>query len=246
MNLKVIGSSSSGNSYILENQSEALIIELGVAFDKVLKALDYNTQKVKCGLISHSHADHCKYVHKALAHGIDILASKGTLMELGISNHYRTMRMKPTAKYDAGGFTIKPFKINHDTAEPFGFLIHHKECGNVVFITDTYYVDYTFAGLNQIIIEANYDENIIADALIEGRTQAFIRNRVIGSHMSLQTCKEFLQANDLSQVNNVVLIHLSDSHSDAAMFKLEIETLTGKTVSVADKGMAIEFNINPF
>jgi ribonuclease BN (tRNA processing enzyme) len=58
--------------------------------------------------------------------------------------------------------------------------------------------------------------------------------------MSLETCKEFLQANDLSQVKDIALIHLSDSNSDAERFKREDEGLTGKPTYIASKGLEIE------
>ena len=45
MELKVLGSSSSGNCYILDNGSEALIIEAGIRFMEVKKALDFNISK---------------------------------------------------------------------------------------------------------------------------------------------------------------------------------------------------------
>jgi uncharacterized surface protein with fasciclin (FAS1) repeats len=64
--------------------------------------------------------------------------------------------------------------------------------------------------------------------------------------MSLDTCKRTLKANDLSQVNNIVLIHLSDGNSDAARFKREVQEVTGKTVWIADAGMEIPFNRTPF
>ena len=43
MVLKVLGSGSSGNCYILESDTEALIIEAGVPFLDVKKALDFPT-----------------------------------------------------------------------------------------------------------------------------------------------------------------------------------------------------------
>ena len=74
----------------------------------------------------------------------------------------------------------------------------------------------------------------------------FVRDRVIQSHMSLKTCKEFLAANDLTKVNNIVLIHLSDPNSDAKRFINEVEQQTGKNVFVAEKGMIIDINLTPF
>jgi len=64
--------------------------------------------------------------------------------------------------------------------------------------------------------------------------------------MSLNTCKETLLANDLSQVQKIVLIHLSDSNSDERKFKKVIEEATGKIVYVANNNQILEFNKNPF
>lgn len=47
MRLKVLGSGSSGNCYILENENEALIIEAGLPFMEVKKALDFNVMKLR-------------------------------------------------------------------------------------------------------------------------------------------------------------------------------------------------------
>ena len=64
--------------------------------------------------------------------------------------------------------------------------------------------------------------------------------------MHLDTCKGLLLANDLSQVNNIVLIHLSDSNSDEMRFQKEIAAATGKLVPVAVAGLEIEFNKTPY
>ena len=58
MKLKVLGSSSSGNCYILESDTEALIIEAGLPFMEVKKALNFNVRKIVGVVVSHSHGDH--------------------------------------------------------------------------------------------------------------------------------------------------------------------------------------------
>ncbi len=55
-----------------------------------------------------------------------------------------------------------------------------------------------------------------------------------------------LKANDLRQVNNIVLIHLSDSNSDEKQFVKEITELTYKNVCAAVNGMEIDFKKTPF
>lgn len=246
MVLKVIGSSSAGNAYILENNSTALLIECGVRFDLIKKALRFNIRKPIGCLISHEHKDHCKYVNDVMAAGINVYATEKTFKAMAINtNHYRAGIVKDGRKLTLGEFTVLPFNIIHDAAEPVGFMIKHAETGNVLFLTDSIYAPYKFRNLHNVIVEANYCQTIIDNKMAEGANK-FVRDRVIQSHLSIQTCKELLQANDLSQVNNIVLIHLSDNNSDAARFKREVQEVTGKTVHIADAGMEIPFNRTPF
>lgn len=55
MILKCLGSSSSGNCYVLDSGKEALIIEAGIDFKSVKVALDFNIRKIVGVVISHSH-----------------------------------------------------------------------------------------------------------------------------------------------------------------------------------------------
>lgn len=141
-----------------------------------------------------------------------------------------------------GDWKIKTFELKHDVPCK-GFYINHPDSGNVLFITDSYYVPQTFSGINHILCEVNYSEDIL-----NSRTDLHpsVRNRVIQSHMSLETFKEFLGANDLSKVRNIVLLHLSSGNSDSRLFQKEIEQQTGKDVFVADSGMSINLDLNPF
>jgi len=245
MNLKVINSNSQGNCYILGNNEETLLIECGVKFPLIQKALNFELSKVVACIISHDHKDHCVSAENLVKNGIDIYSSEGTINAIGLK-HHRQFPVKPLKKFKVGGFTILPFDVKHDAAEPFGFLINHKECGNVLFITDSYYSPYKFKNLNQIIVEANYSQEIIDKKMEKGHVDSFIRNRVLESHLSFENCKELLRVNDLTKVNNIVLIHLSDSNSNEYQFKKEIQEMTGKTVNVARPDMNINFNINPF
>ena len=149
-------------------------------------------------------------------------------------------------KVKLGNFTILPFDVKHDCNEALGFLIHHPETGNVLFVTDSYYVPYTFANLSNILIEANYRMDLLEKNIAAGRIPARLRDRTLQSHMSLETCKEALLANDLSKVNNIILIHLSDGNSNAEEFEQDISQATCKTVSIAEKGLKIKIDKQPF
>lgn len=56
MVLSVISSGSEANGYIIQNKSEALIIECGCKLVDVKKTLGWNVRKVVGCLISHEHS----------------------------------------------------------------------------------------------------------------------------------------------------------------------------------------------
>lgn len=247
MQLHIINSNSSGNAYILENNQESLLIECGVRFPRIQQAYHFNPKKIVGCLVSHEHMDHCFAVKEIMGAGIMVYASPGTHEAMGTTGHHRAYVLLSGQMIEIGGFRVLGFEIKHDAAQPYGFLIWHKDSGLTLFLTDSYYSEYTFPGLNNIIIEANYCQKILDKRVKDGFNPKFLRDRVITSHMSLSTCKDLLKANDLSAVNNIVLIHLSDGNSDAMRFKDEVEEATGKNVYVADAGMTIEkFNKQPF
>lgn len=240
MKLKVLGSSSSGNCYILENEKEALIIELGLPFSQIKKGLDFKLDKVVGALVTHEHGDHAKSVKDAIKSGIDVYTSQGTIDKLGENRRLKPLSNKVMVKI--GGFSIIPFDVKHDCAEPLGFFINHEETGKFFFATDTQYLPSKFSGLNNVMIECNYALDILDDNVSSKKVHKYLRDRVIKSHMSLNTCIEALQANDIKNVNNVILMHLSSSNSDPTRFKNEVEAAIGHNVTIAKKGLEIDFN----
>lgn len=250
MRLKIINSNSRGNAYLLESHDDILLIECGVRFQRIKEALNFDLSRLVGCIITHSHGDHCCGVKDLTYAGIPVYATEGTceeLLEKWNPNPHRIRSRHMAVPFNLGNFRIIPFKTVHDTKEPCGFLIHHPECGVTLFLTDTVYSPFSFRGLNNIIVEANYCENILEARRQTGETIEMLRDRVIQSHMSLQNCLDLLRANDLSQVNNIVLIHLSDSHSHADKFRKEVAELSGKTVWIAEAGMQIDqFNKTPF
>lgn len=238
MVLKVLGSSSSGNCYILENKQEALIIEAGVKFIEVKKALDFDIRKVVGCLITHQHNDHAKYIKNMVDSGFPTLALPEVWTAKGVSDS-RALCIEGGKGYRFGGFKVLPFTACHDVP-CVGYLIEHKETGRIMFLTDSCMCEYVFPGLNHVMIECNYSDEKLVEAINAGRTLPSQRERLMTSHMELETCKEFLRANDLSKVTNVILLHLSDNNSDEAHFVQEIERVSGKVVYAARAGLEIE------
>lgn len=246
MKLKILGSGSTGNCYILENENEALVIECGVKFSDVKKALKFNLRKVTAALVSHSHNDHAGYIKDFVKSGITVLAPVEVFEAKGINSQASFIRsLEPNKAYKVGNFKIIPFELSHDV-RCFGYLISHEETGTILFATDTYKIPYEFAGINNILIEANYCEDIVYQNIFNNRLNAIHQDRVEHSHMSIQNTLKLLENTDLSAVNNIILIHLSDGNSNAKNFKSKVESQTAKSVYIAEKGLELSFDRTPF
>lgn len=251
MKLKVIGSSSKGNCYILETQTGSLLLDAGVPFREIQKAIDFDFLRV-CGcLVTHSHKDHSKAIVDVMKAGIDVWTSVGTDKSLGLKqfavNTYRLSFAEHGKQFELRDFIIFPFSTEHDAADPLGYLIQYKPTGEkLLFATDTYFIRYRFSGLNYILVECNYCLDILEENIQAGQIPESLKNRLIESHFSLDNVKDFLSANDLSKVRKIVLIHLSDGNSDARRMVREITELTRKDVEVAEPGKIIELEMCPF
>ena len=247
MKFITLGSSSAGNGYLLQSSTgETLVIEAGIKLIEAKRYVDFDLSKIPGVIVSHSHNDHSGRLDEYQKAGINCYVNEQTRQSrFGGRFYHNVKKLKTKVVYDIGTFRVQPFELKHDVMN-FGYLINHPESGLFCFITDTHYCPYKFPGLNNILVECNYSDAIVEKKLLEGTGNMFVRNRVLTSHMELDTTMGFLKANDLSKVNNIVLLHLSDGNSNSDLFRKKIQDLTGKSVFVAQSGLNIEFNKQPF
>jgi phosphoribosyl 1,2-cyclic phosphodiesterase len=246
MLLKVIGSESLGNSYILQSEQDVLIIECGIKLLEVKKALDFDISKIAGCLGSHEHYDHIGYIEQYLEAGIPVYCSEGTRDAFKFKKLSRPTTVESGKAFMVGSFKVIAFDVVHDALQPFGYIINHPDMGNLVFLTDSHYSKFKFANINHWLVEANYSEEIIDAKVTSGSLHYAQANRVTTSHMSIQTCKEMLKANDLSKTKNIVLIHLSSSNSDSRKFKEDVIRQTGINTVIADRGVELNLNLKGF
>src|SRR5690625_2902647 len=232
IDVKTLASGSSGNAYLITDGHTPLLLECGISYRDIQIALNFETSKIAGCLVSHEHKDHSKGIKDVLKAGIDVYASQGTAEAEGIK-HHRLKPIKAKEQFTIGTWTVLPFDVEHDAAEPLGFLIMNKQGEKLLFATDTYYVRYRFKNLTHIMVECNYSMDILEENIESGIVHPAMKKRLIKSHFSLENVKEFLRANDLSKVQEIHLMHLSDSNSDEERFKREIQELTGKPVYIA-------------
>ena len=114
MVLKVLGSSSKGNCYILEASDGVLIIEAGIPAIDVKKALHFKINNVLGCIISHQHRDHSKFLKDIISSGIKVLALEDVFVSHNLSNHSFCKTIEPMHGYKIGSFKIFAIPVSHD------------------------------------------------------------------------------------------------------------------------------------
>ena len=246
MTLKVLASGSTGNSYLLSTSSEILIVEAGVRLLKVKEAIDFDLRGIVGCLCSHLHRDHSKYIKEYMNAGITLLANKETFESHGVPlDYFRARVIRDGRGYKMGGFKILPFPVVHDV-RCHGFIIDHPDSGRILFMTDTYMTEYTFPGLNHIIMEVNFSDDILEKNVTDGFIPPWLRPRLLQTHMELGTAIDIFRANNLSKVRNIILCHLSSGNSDEERFIRDVRETTGKQVYAASRGLEVNFSKEPY
>ena len=238
----VLGSGSSGNGYILRNQEEALIIECGMPVKDALEILQHDAKLVRGCIVTHSHGDHFGYVRQ-YARYFCVFATPGTYRDKGIApDNLHMLSIAVEVPFRLGGFTIIPFRTEHDTSDPFGYIIKHRDMGTMLFATDTHHLRYKFDfPLDYILIECNHTEELVDKSIRRGVIPRKVGQRAKATHMSLDKCINCLQTSNTSQTKAIVLIHISANNGNSEAFRKAVAQHIGKPTYCATKGFKLEF-----
>lgn len=239
MELKVIGTGSAGNCYVLtDSRGGRLMLEAGVSLPDTLRELQFDTSRMAGIVLTHEHGDHAKYASAWAKRGQRIYSSSGTFEAITDGSMYWNIAInpvKPGETYNIGSYTVKPFKVKHDAREPLGYLIAHSE-NKICFITDASACGARTKGVNTFLIECNYD----IDSLNQSDIAESLRARIYNAHFSLGACKDFLKKQNLSACKQIVIIHASGDRLEKDKVVTELQAMTGIPVIVAKKRLTIE------
>jgi phosphoribosyl 1,2-cyclic phosphodiesterase len=248
MTIKPIASGSSGNCYFVSDGLTKILLDCGISFNRIQQALwDMGTgiPELSGCLVTHAHGDHVKAAQRLADRGVDIYASPGTIKAAGLNGHYihETPRpsyyMKtppehpPWDTFDVGTFMVLPFDIEHDAPEPLAFILKSRDTGEkVIYATDTMYLGITVNGITHLMIEANYDSQVMAENVRNGDIAAARAKRTTMNHMSIDAALLALERLDKSKLQEVWLLHLSGDNA-ADDFKRRAQEVCGCAVYVA-------------
>lgn len=239
IDIEVLATGSKGNCYLLTSGTARILLDCGLPYKKTLELLNFELPSAV--LVTHEHQDHAKAVADFIKHGADVYLTPGTERACTFDSKfaYRIMPIFKNGKFflrnGEDGIGVVPFACQHDAAEPVNFAIDDDE-DNILYVTDTGNVDIEscplFGGrrtkFTKILIETNYSEDVLREALIE-KPQ---KKRIAENHLSAEKALKFLEEIDLSECKEIYLIHISERHGDGELFKSQVQKVVGENVKV--------------
>ncbi|MBR7088463.1 MAG: MBL fold metallo-hydrolase [Mogibacterium sp.] len=195
-----IGSSSSGNSYIIRAGGRTILLDVGLTAKKIVGALTDNglaPEDVDAVFITHEHVDHVKSVRAVCRKccNADFYATRGTVLgtanfayvpddRLHIVSAGDTLIIGETgesAADDRRNVRVDVFEISHDAREPVSYAF---TCGGekAAVVTDTGIItDEIYDAIrdsDKLVFESNHDEGL----LMYGEYPYPVKVRIKGDH----------------------------------------------------------------
>ena len=229
-----LASGSSGNCYYLGTDHYGILIDAGIGvrtIKKVFKEYALPFDGIRAIFVTHDHADHIKAVG-ALGEKYGIPVYSTPEVHKGINRSYcMTEKLSTSVRHlyketpmQLEDFQITAFEVPHDGTDNVGYCI---EVDNKVFcfLTDMGHITPTAAQYickaNYLIIEANYDEEMLQ----MGPYPQHLKVRIAGpnGHMCNRETAEFLAENLNEGLKYIWLCHLSkdNNHPELAYKTVE-------------------------
>lgn len=246
------GSGSSGNSYVLYTDNDALMIDAGVgvrALKKHAKNYGLAMSRLHHLLITHDHADHIKCVG-SLSHEFHLPVYATEAVHHGIDRNYCVARkvdaelrhyLVPGQAIELGTFRVTPFSVPHDSSDNVGYQV---EALGVTFciITDAGHVTEEMgqyiARANYLVLEANHD----VEMLINGPYPPHLKSRIQSGtgHLNNRDCGEAIAQNMGQQLRHVWLCHLSQENNHPELARKTVEAILRSYGIVAGKDLQLD------
>lgn len=239
-----LSSGSSGNCYYLGTSQYGILIDAGIGVRTIKKNLrDYGVamETIIGVLVTHDHADHIKsvgglacklnipiYATQTVHEGIE----RSRCVETSIVASRRIIEKEK--EFIIKDFQITAFEVPHDTIENVGYQIKFNN-KTVVLITDvgriTDAVSHYASKANHLIIEANYDEEMLEN----GSYPHHLKKRITSGmgHLSNRLTGELLTSVYHQSLDEIWLCHLSqDNNHPELAFKTVESALSNSGVKV--------------
>ncbi|MEM0156640.1 MAG: MBL fold metallo-hydrolase [Thermoplasmataceae archaeon] len=211
LHFAMISSGSRGNSTLIWDEADMIIIDFGITLRKLTNRLkEMNLEMAEASLfISHEHTDHSRGIPYLSRHcPVEIYSREATLSALGIRDGYEIKE-----KTAIGNFSITSVPVSHDAADPVGYVLKWRG-RKITVVSDLGVVSERLleeaSGSDILAFEANHD----VDMLKNGSYPLHLQRRILGRHGHLSNDQS---AEAISQIassgTHIVLTHLSKENN---------------------------------
>ena len=220
-----LGSGSSGNCAYIGDSRSGFLIDAGVSTDTVIEGLKnhgISMDKIKGICITHDHSDHMRYVYPLLRKNRHMSlyctprAMNGIMRRHSVSRRLKDYQINiyKEIPFTIDNFTITAFEVMHDGSDNAGFFIQHDDRAFTV-ATDlgciSERVDYYMRQSDYLMIESNYDLNMLRFGPYPEYLKARIRN--VNGHLDNKVTAEYLAKIYTERLKYVFLCHLSHDNN---------------------------------
>ena len=237
-----INSGSNGNCYYVGTPTDAVLIDAGLSCketERRMRSIGLSMNIVKAIFISHEHTDHIKGVASiARKYGLPVYLNPLTsrYCERFIPLQY-TQAMQPGDTIHIGKLSVTAFSKMHDAADPVSFVVAN-ETTKVGVFTDIGIccerVIQHFTQCNAVFLEANYDEEMLAN----GHYPIHLKNRIRSDkgHLSNKQALDLFLQYRPAHMSHLVLSHLSkENNSPQLVEDLFLRAGTAVKIVVASR-----------
>ncbi len=226
-----LGSGSRGNAFVIQCDEGGLLVDAGFSRRDLLGrmgAAGVDPKKLKALLVTHEHEDHVRgmrlfcqdYSLPACMTGrtADYLHRKQTAAE-------KIIEFAAGTAFEAAGFKVLPFQVQHDAVEPVGFVFSRGGF-QVGLATDLGSIDLLartrLAGSDVLILESNYD----LDMLHRSDRQLYLKRRIMGRNGHLDNKAALGALGDLisPRTQALFLVHISSQCNSYQLVREQAET----------------------
>ena len=225
-----LASGSNGNSYYIGNENEAILIDAGIYYKRLIERLNdagLDKNKIKAIFISHEHSDHIQGLRATSKKlGIPGILTKKTYHKAYDKNKPELFAFfNPGEPYIIGNITIHPFKKMHDAKDPCSFRVevNNKHIGVMTDIGEVdEIVKQEFSKCDAVFLESNYDKEM----LFNGLYPYYLKQRVNSSvgHLSNEQALELTEQYASPNLKTIFLSHISAANNTR---ELAMETFSG-------------------
>lgn len=227
--LASLNSGSNGNCYFVGNQTDAVLIDAGLSCretERRMARLNLSMQSVRAIFISHEHSDHISGLSQlAKKYQLPVYITPGTLESSRLpTGIFPINDLRAHERVRVGSLTVTAFPKWHDAADPHSFVVTDGIV-NIGIFTDIgepcEHVIHYFGQCHAAILEANYDEDMLAN----GRYPYFLKRRIQGQHghLSNQQALALFQQHRPSFMSHLLLGHLSKDNNNPELVRYLFE-----------------------